>query len=212
MNRHIKCLLLCLLCVPAWVDLGVAAERHPLKNPLFERISVAVSQITRISSRFDQERHTSMLEASLYSSGRFHYQAPDCLRWEVERPSVYGFETCGSRATRWRGESARAQVFSMDSEPGIKMFTEQIFAWIRADFALLEKRFRISVTEEKPVTLKLTPRDAAASGGLDHMFISFSSELTHVETIDIRETDGDYTLIRFSGTVINGPADKGLFQ
>jgi hypothetical protein len=92
------------------------------------------------------------------------------------------------------------------------MFAEQIFAWIRADFDLLEKGFLISVVTETPVTLKLTPRDAAISGGLDHMLIRFASELTHVETIDIRETDGDYTLIRFSGTVINGPADKGLFQ
>lgn len=187
-------------------------ESGPSKEALLNRISKAVSHIERISCRFVQERRTALLEHPLLSSGRFDYLAPDCLRWEVTHPESYGFSVCHARAVRWKGRGGQSRDFSLDAEPGLKQFTDQVFAWIHADFHWLEMRYRIGIAKTSPVTLNLSPLSKTDPGGITRMLISFSPELSHVETVDIQETDGDSTRIRFSDAVINGPANEALFR
>jgi hypothetical protein len=99
----------------------------------------------------------------------------------------------------------------MDQEPGMKLFADQMFAWIRADFPWLEARFRIVAGEGETVTLKLLPRGPSESGGIAHVLVAFSGDLSHIVSVEVLETDGDMTRIRFSNTLINPQLDPGLF-
>lgn len=188
---------------------GDAAQGSPA--PILDRIAAALSGITSISSDFTQERRTSLLEHALWSSGRFFYRSPDCLRWEVAQPDNYGFAVCGGRGARWSGRGGPVQEFSMDQEPALKLFADQMLAWVRGDFPWLASRFRIVPGEGNPVTLKLLPRDPAESGGLAHVLVAFSADLARVTSVEVLERDGDLTRIRFSGTLINPQLDPGLF-
>jgi hypothetical protein len=82
---------------------------------------------------------------------------------------------------------------------------------MRADFAALEKMNKICVIEETPATIKLFPKQQGKNGPLDHFLVVFSHDLTHVVTVEIHETSGDFTKISFSNALINGPILKKLF-
>jgi outer membrane lipoprotein-sorting protein len=195
----------------------VAAEALPgdevsTRNAqVFDRIALAASKVKTLSSDFLQERHSAMLQEVVRSKGRFYFETPDRLRWELTQPSRMGFVLNGNSGKRWQGSTDVFQPFELHQEPGIKAFTDQVFAWIRADFDWLKKGYLVRVLGQNPVTLKLVPRRQQGMNGLDHLFIIFSPDLTCLSSIEIREKDGDFTRIWFTNTLVNVPLQKGLF-
>lgn len=181
------------------------------KERIFSRIERATSSVKTIACDFLEEKHMAMLEEVLFSKGRFYFEKPDRLRWELIEPGHAGFAVQGNWAKRWHGQKGAPSVFEIHEAPGIKAFTEQVFAWTRADFVWLEQGYNIRVVQENPVTLNLFPRSASEKDYLDHLRIVFAADLSHVNTVEIHEVDGDFTRIRFMNIVLNGPRRKDLF-
>jgi hypothetical protein len=196
------------LCVQAQASqTGVTGK----DGDLFARISEAVSKVKTISGDFIQERRTNLLKEALISKGRFYFEPPNRLLWEITQPSISGFAMDGNKAKRWKGDRKFAQEFDIIQDPSIRIFAEHVFTWMRADFAVLEKMNKICVIEETPATIKLFPKQEGTNGPLDHFLVVFSHDLTHVVTVEIHETNGDFTKISFSNALINGPVLKKLF-
>ena len=93
----------------------------------------------------------------------------------------------------------------------MKLVSEQLFAWARADFTWLKKEYRITVLEESPVALRLEPRSAVTAGFLHHLLINFSADGRYVKSVELHEKDGDFTRIRFVNAAVNKPLAADLF-
>lgn len=185
--------------VPAWGS-GDPAGEKPVsgsEEEVFERITEAFNGIVSIESEFVQESHTAMLEEPLRSSGVFRYEAPDILHWEVLSPERFGFSADGERVKVWKGSGQEAQDAPPGVGEGIRHFIEQLFAWVRADFDWLEKRFDISVRSFSPVELSLEPMSGATAERIDRIRATFSPDLDHLEAIEILETGGARMVITF---------------
>jgi len=181
------------------------------KDRIFSRIERATSSVKTVASDFLEEKHMAMLQEAVFSRGRFYFEKPDRLRWELIEPGPSGFAVQGNRAKRWRGQKVASKVFEIHEAPGIKAFTDQVFAWVRADFEWLEQGYSIRVVQEDPVALKLVPRSVSEKDYLNHLRIVFAADLSHVSIVEIHEADGDFTRIRFINIVVNGPRRKDLF-
>lgn len=181
------------------------------KDPVLARIANASAAIQTISSDFLQEKHLDMLKRPTVSQGKFYYKSPDCLRWEILEPVQMGFVVNGDKARRWRGRENRVQCFDTRQEPVVRIITDQVFAWAATDFDWLAARHRIKVLEKMPIALKLTPVSDAEKEHIDHIKLVFSKTDDHVTIVEIHETDGDWTRIRFTNTVINNPIPAHLF-
>jgi outer membrane lipoprotein-sorting protein len=184
----------------------------PEKDQVFEQIAIAASSIETLASGFTQENHSAMLKDVPVSKGRFYYKTPDGLRWEVLEPNPLGFIVNGDRAKRWRGQSDHSQSFDIRREPVVRIITDQVFAWARADFKWLEERYVITVVGDAPVVLKLVPVSSSEKKYVDHIRLIFSETDAHMSEVEIRETGGDYTVIRFINTVVNSPLEGNLFD
>lgn len=191
-------------------------QKHPQqpgdKDRVFSEIAGAASRTTTISSEFIQEKHLSMLEDAVYSRGRFYYKRNDRLRWEFIEPASWGFVVNGEKAKRWRGPAGSGQSFAVHRVPFIKTFTDQVFAWARADFEWMRQRYCITLLSESPVDLKLVPVLSEEKEYLDHIRIVFAAGAAHVSTVEVHEADGDFTIIRFLKTVLNLPLHDDLFD
>jgi hypothetical protein len=189
------------LLAPVWATAQDAPGETPAgagyREGVLHRLSEAADRIASIESEFIQESHTAMLDEPLRSEGLFRFEAPDRLRWEVLAPEPFGFSVEGDRVTAWRGTGGEAGSAPPGAEAGIRHFADQIFAWVRADYAWLEERFTLTVAEDPPVTLVLTPLSNEAAEGLEQVRVSFSPDLDHAERIEIVETGGDRTVITF---------------
>jgi hypothetical protein len=203
---------LTILLILSWAVLGpdraLADSAGPADKPdaaVLERIREASCGIRSIESRFVQESRSAMLEEPLRSSGRFRYEAPDRLLWEVVSPERFGFSLDGERVRTWRGTGEAREGAPPGAEEGIRRFAEQLFAWVRADFAWLEERFEVTVEGRSPAVVSLEPRSPEAAERLDRIRVTFAGDLNHAEAIEILERGGDRTVISFEETrVVKG--------
>jgi outer membrane lipoprotein-sorting protein len=178
---------------------------------LFSSLERTAGSVRTLSSDFVQEKHLGMFKTVLTSKGRFYFQKPDLLRWELTAPVASGFVLKGEKGRRWHERTGRTESFQISQEPAMKLVSDQLFAWARADFPWLKKEYRISVLDESPVALRLEPRSLATAGFLHHLLINFSADGRYVRSVELHEKDGDFTRIRFVNTVVNRQLKADLF-
>jgi outer membrane lipoprotein-sorting protein len=206
----IRLLLIILVLLPAcpvWGETRTVAA----SSPLFTRLEKNAGEVKTLTSDFVQEKHLSMFKTVLISKGRFNYNKPDQLRWELISPVASGFVLNGSKGRRWHERSGRTEKFDINQEPVMKLVSEQLFAWAKADFAKLQREYRITVLSEAPVSLRLEPLSPATAGFLDHLMIAFSPDGRYVRTVEVHEKDRDFTRIKFINTAVNKPLPADLF-
>lgn len=178
---------------------------------LFTSLERTASSVNTISSDFVQEKHLAMFKTAVISKGHFYFSKPDLLRWELTAPVASGFVLKGDKGRRWHERTGRTETFQINQEPVMKLVSEQLFAWAKADFAWLKKEYRITVLNESPAALRLEPRSAATAGFLRHLLINFSTDGRYVRSVELHEHDGDFTRIKFINTVVNKPLKADLF-
>jgi outer membrane lipoprotein-sorting protein len=178
---------------------------------LFSSLERTAGGVKTLSSDFVQEKHLSMFKTVLSSKGRFYFSKPDSLRWELTAPVASGFVLKGSKGRRWHERTGRTESFQISQEPVMKLVSDQLFAWARADFGWLKREYRISVLSESPAALRLEPISAATAGFLHHLLINFSADGRYVKSVEVHEKDGDFTRIKFVNTAVNKPLQADLF-
>jgi outer membrane lipoprotein-sorting protein len=181
------------------------------KAAILSRIREASTSIQTLAGEFTQERHLDILNKASVSRGKFYYKGPDSLRWEIYQPVTQGFVLNGDKGRRWQGKSGAPKSFDLKKEPVIRIISDQVFAWARADFNKLEAGYDIVVEGESPIVLKLTPVSNGEKKYLDSIRLIFSSTENYVSAIEIHEPGGDYTLIKFFDMKINNPLQEDLF-
>lgn len=165
--------------------------------------------VETLQGRVVQEKRLEMFQDTVTSRGRFAYRRPDKLRWELTDPVVTGFVITGASGRRWSGLTGKATPFTLESDPMMRVIAGQILASTRADFAPLQKEYRISVASETPVTLLLEP--LVPNAFVERVTVAFSSGNKHVDTVTVREKGGDQTTIRFTDVEVNRPLPDDAF-
>lgn len=210
------CFVFFLCCCGAPSEPAAEIKSEPkareIKSQIFTLIATGASTVQTLSSDFSQEKHLSMLKEPLISLGKFAYEKPDRLYWEMVKPFPAGFIVRGGQARRWGSDPRVTETIEVDQDPMIKAIVEQVFAWARADFPWLEKRYRITVMEETSFLLKLIPLSSREKKFLAHITIAFSEDWTHVRSLEIHEKGGDFTRIRFLKPLLNPSLPKDLFE
>ncbi len=205
--------LLLIACLLFAVGPAAAGETLPSAGSaaLFSSLERTAESVRTLSSDFVQEKYLGMFKTVLSSKGRFYFSKPDLLRWELTSPVASGFVLKGAQGRRWHERTGRTESFQISQEPIMKLVSDQLFAWAKADFQWLNKEYKISVLDESPVTLRLEPRSAATAGFLHHLLITFSADSKYVRSVELHEKDGDFTRIRFVNTLVNKPLQGDLF-
>jgi outer membrane lipoprotein carrier protein len=205
-------ILALILSLPAFVLGQTRSENSDNRNRIFSEIASSASQVETFSCDFLQEKYMRMLDNVLISKGRLYYKRNNRLRWEINHPVTSGFAVNGDQAKRWEGDSGRTQTFKVNQVPFIKVFTDQVFSWARADFKRLKKRYHIKVLNDNPIKLMLLPISPQEKKYLDNFRISFAADARYVSAVEIHEPDDDFTRIHFLNTVINHPLNDSLFN
>ncbi|OGU12158.1 MAG: hypothetical protein A2075_09945 [Geobacteraceae bacterium GWC2_58_44] len=205
--------LLLIACAMLAAAPGAArAETTPAGSAaLFSSLERSAGGVNTLSSDFVQEKHLGMFKTVMSSKGRFYFGKPDRLRWELTAPVASGFVLKGEKGRRWHERTGRSESFQISQEPVMKLVSDQLFAWARADFSWLKSEYRITVLNESPAALRLEPRSAATAGFLSHLLINFSADGRYVKSVEVHEKDGDFTRIRFVNTAVNKPLQADLF-
>ncbi len=191
---------------PAGAGLPEAAARQVLA-----RIEQQAAGVRTLASDLVQEKRLAVFQEVLVSRGRFYYERPDRLRWELHEPSRAGFALKGNQGRRWRDRGQVSEAFDVAREPGFRLVAEQLLAWARADLEGLARQYRLTVVAADPPTVRLVPLAAGATAYVEEVLVTFAGDARHVAAVEVREAGGDLTRIRFSHVVVNGPLAPDLF-
>lgn len=188
------------------------AETPGAEGDVLARLRGKAATVRSISSNFVQEKHLSVFDNTLISTGRFMYGMPDRLRWEYLAPITDGFVLNGRTGIRWEGATGTRREFLLNSDPVMSTVATQLLAWAAFDLSKLESEYRIEVVRQSPTTLQLTPKSEVARQVISRLVIEFTPTEDAVRMVELQQEGGDYTRICFEGTVVNGPLADNLFR
>ena len=208
--KSLRLLVAGIMLAAAPCALAAEAPSAAASEALFSSLQKSAGGVNTLASDFVQEKHLSMFKNPMNSKGRFYFMKPDRLRWELTAPVASGFVLKGEKGRRWHQRTGRTESFNINQEPVMKLVSDQLFAWARADFGWLKKEFRIAVLDDSPAVMRLEPRSASA-GFVSYLLINFSSDGRYVTGVEVHEKDGDFTRIKFQNTVVNKPLKEDLF-
>lgn len=200
-------LLLSLLCLL----IPFSALASQTEDELLLKLKDEAQKIQSVASNFTQEKHLAMFDEVLISEGRFAFKKPGSLRWEYTAPFRSGFLLQDGKGKEWDDATETTRNFTLDASPAMSMVASQIMAWTTFDIDWLKSRYKIKQLTTSPIALELKPRSEIAKEFLAHLVVSFTPDNSAINSLELHETDGDFTKISFTAPQLNSDLQQGIF-
>jgi hypothetical protein len=169
-----------------------AAGAQPTTATDFGQLMALFRARQRSHVTFTETHEMAMLKQPLTSSGELRYEAPARLEKRTLTPRPETLILDGDVLTARRGK--HEHQLELAAYPQAVPFVESMRATLAGDAAALERYFNVQfsggLTDWK---LRLTPRDAALAQSVAE--VTLSGEQAAIHTVEIRERDGDRSLI-----------------
>lgn len=181
------------------------AEQNALDASL-ERLAEQTGQVELVTSDFKQTKYISFMDEKLVSEGTLVFRAPAELEWEYTRPVASGLIYKNGKARMWAAssgvsaEQARKAASSGGggAEEAIgKIVAEQIITWTSLDIPALKRAYNISLLEETPLTIRLTPKELSPNNPIRDFKLVFAPGGLDLRQITLYEAEDDYTQVDF---------------
>lgn len=177
-----------MFCAFAFAQSGLDAQ--------LERLAAETARIKYIKSDFKQTKYISFMDETLISEGFFSFTAPAELEWRYTSPIASGLVYKDGKAKLWSGDSNKKS--SGGGEDALaKIIAEQLIIWTRLDVTELKKTYNISMENESPLTIRLTPKALSPGNPVRDFRLVFNADGITVNQITLFEAEDDYTRIDF---------------
>lgn len=181
----------------AWLWLGALLAATGAQAFDLQQLDQQLSQSAVIRGDFVQEKHLRALAQPLVSRGQFVLARDRGLLWRLRSPLEQDYRISDAGVARrdgdqWRnGEPARTAA----------QFNRLLLAVLRGDSAALAKDFELQLSGSPDRwELALTPRSTLLKQVFTRILISGGATPTRIE---LRETQGDSTLVKLQNTEIS---------
>lgn len=193
------------LLVAAGVAPARAAGDGPT-NAALAGLESSMAEVKTVRTRFVQEKRLALFKNPLMTRGMIQVETPDKLLWRVESPIQYALLIDGRQAKQWDGETGKTQKIPLADNPVFSAVTEQLRAWFGGRYSLLANDYDILQRSETPVVLVFTPKpETPPAKMLKAVTVTFRDDKRYITALQIDETGGDVTVLRFEETEINVP-------
>jgi hypothetical protein len=181
------------LLAPAVLLLMGAADVSDL-----DRVMGALAQRKQGHVSFTEKKFIALLDTPVESSGELLYVAPDRLEKKTLKPKPEDLVLEGGVVSAQRGK--RHYVLDLKQYPQVLPFIESIRATLAGDRAALERVFKVDFAGDfERWTLDLTPLDSKLVKTVEEIHIEGEKDFIH--TVEVREADGDRSLMTISADV-----------
>jgi hypothetical protein len=171
---------------------------HPSDPSDLDRLMAAFAQRQHSHVTFTERQYVALLDEPLESSGELFYDAPQRLEKRTLRPRRESLLFEHGKLSIQRGR--RTHVLDLPQYPQLLPFIESIRATLAGERGTLEQHFALKFEGSfDRWALRLTPRDAVLSRAVREVIIE--GDATVIRTIEIRQDDGDRSLMTLGAEV-----------
>jgi len=210
MNRLPFILLIFLL-----TGLAAFPQQKPLPpldtESVLRKIHETSKNTNTIQSDFIQEKEMNVLAEKIISKGAFYFKKEKQLRWEYTEPFPY-LIIINNDQLLVRDENRENRI-NLQTDRVFREINDIIIGAVQGTLLTDTRNFRVSVFDDRTHYLcKLIPLNARLTGSLSEISIYFNKSDYTVDKLDMRESSGDYTRIRFISKKINLPLADEKFS
>jgi len=176
-------------------------------------IDSRAGQITDLEANFEQQKFTAMLKKPLVSSGRVYVRGSTML-WDTHKPDPNQLQITDKEVRIYYPAQKVIEVYRVQEKLG------QLAASPLPRLAVLEKHFTfepIPVADmgekdaDRFFAVRMTPTQAELREHIEQVRVLLDATRGLIVRLEMRDSDGDRTLVSFSDVKINvGLKDERL--
>ncbi len=195
---------------------GVFAQSHVLatkeqKQMIISSISEVAKNTSTLKCDFVQEKSISILSEVIISEGVMCFKKDNNLRWEYTKPYSYIFILADGKVIIQNQD--RVDSFDTNSNKMFKFISEIMIGGVKGDLLNDEKNFTSEIfVGNNDVIIKLVPKVDELSDLMSVINLTVNKKDWLVNSIEMEETSGDNTLIRFTQKNVNATVPDSLFK
>lgn len=167
-----------------------------------------------IRGTFTQRKYLPELDQPLVSSGRFVVAAGHGLFWQIEQPVQVQLVITQEQLLR-RSNGHEIARTSAEEQPALRVVASVLLAVFQADMDALRQVFKIQKQSLDNGHWSMTLRPAGA-GALEFIQSVRIRGAAHIEQIEIRQPEGDYSVIDLDAATAAPPTlsaqERALFR
>jgi outer membrane lipoprotein-sorting protein len=201
----------CLCVVLILANSSLAASDPPpgdsaALEEVLSRLEERVAGIETLKADFVQQKFLAILDDPLLLKGTIAMEKPDLFSWKVREPLKYSMVIRGEVVRQWDEDTRRVEKISLSKNPVFAMAIHQMREWLSGAYRSMLGQYQVTIVDREPLSLEFVPRDTAlAQEVIAVVTVEFDRDDRYIRRIDIREKEGDRTLITFSNTRLNAP-------
>lgn len=174
------------------------------------RVNDVAKGIRTMTCSFSQTKHLAMLRDEMKSTGTMAFVSPSRLRWEYTSPYSYRFIFNGDRV--YVGNDAGSNVIDTRSNRMFGEIARLIINTVTGHIIDSADDFTFALTTgDRASTFTLTPRKRELRQLIGSIDLTFDNTTSNIQSVTLREKNGDYTDIRLHDIQLNKPVDEKLF-
>ncbi|WPU98770.1 outer membrane lipoprotein carrier protein LolA [Mucilaginibacter sp. cycad4] len=174
-----------------------------------QQFAEVAEKTNSIKSDFTQEKSLSMLSEKISSKGKFWYRKPNMLRMEYTQP--FSYLMIMNKDNVYIKDGQKENKVSTRSNKVFKQINKIVVDCIQGT-ALNSADFKSAVYENKGTYLvSLSPVNKQLSEFFKTIEITVDKKDYSVNTIQMLESSGDSTTLRFTNKEINANIPDALF-
>ncbi len=175
--------------------LAAAAVPTLHAQPAFDlpQLMRLLAEVRAGEATFTEQRHSSLLDRPVESSGRLSFQAPDRFVRETLKPRSESIAVDGNTIVMRQG--SRSRTLQLDSVPEAAVIVEAVRGTLTGNREAIERHFEAQVSGAPAKwTLLLAPRAPRLRELVTQ--IAVTGERTALREITISMTGGDYSVMK----------------
>ncbi|MDE7386342.1 MAG: outer membrane lipoprotein carrier protein LolA [Muribaculaceae bacterium] len=213
MSRCTAILLALVLCAASLTARTSGGDRAAVPADVaaaIERVNGVAGGIRTMTCRFSQTKHLAMLRDEMQSSGTMAFVSPSRLRWEYTEPYSYRFIFNGDRV--YVGNDAGSNVIDTRTNRMFGEIARLIINTVTGHIIDSADDFTFELTPgDKTSTFTLTPRKRELRQLISSIDLTFDNSGYNIQSVTLREKNGDHTDILLHDIQLNKPVNENLF-
>lgn len=202
-----KILLILTLCL----TFGVAFAQGFNQAQALKEISDAAASIKTMQCDFVQTKSLKMLGDKMISKGQMWCQQPNMLRWQYNSPYTYTFILNNNKVSVKKG--SRSDVIDVNKNKMFKEIARIMMNSVLGKVLTDKKDFKSSVTKKgQYYIVTLLPQKKEMKQMFTTILLHYDTKLKLVTKVEMREKNGDTTLIEMKNIKKNTPINAAQFK
>lgn len=185
----------------------------PARAAFLAEVEQHLSKVPRVVATFVQEKHLSLFEDVVTSEGLVVFETPDRLRWEIQSPFGSILVVAGDRVGKFEIVDGKPKKLELGRAGDVvAAVMGQIRGWFRGAFDQPGSPYRVQVARSPRPLVVLEPVDKTLQKGLERVELELTADLGAVATVTVRETGGDFTVMRYTNLLPPPPLPADCFD